>query len=164
LARDKINPTNPGDTVGNKQMDAAAKILGIRLERVTVRTAADLDAAFAAALRQRAEALFVYALPIPLLDVQKIAQFAIKNRLPTMAILLLQHVREGMLMSYGPNQAEPLRRAGRYIDKIFKGGKPGDMPIEQPTKFELAINLKTAKALDLTIPPSLLLRADQVIE
>jgi ABC-type uncharacterized transport system substrate-binding protein len=159
-----LDPTNPGQTLADKQMDAAAKILGVRLERVDVRTAANLDAAFATALRQRAEALFVHPLPIPTLDLQRIAQFAIKNRLPTMAILLPQNVREGMLMSYGPNQAEPYRRAGTYIDKILKGAKPADLPVEQPTKFELVINLKTAKALGLTIPPSLLQRADQVIE
>ena len=159
-----MDPTNPGDTFADKQMDAAAKMLGVRLERVDVRTAADLDAAFAAAVRQREEALFVYALPIPLLDVQRIAQFAIKNRLPTMAILLPQNVREGLLMSYGPNQAEPYRRAGTYIDKILKGARPADLPIQEPTQFELVINLKTAKALGLTIPPSLLQRADQVIE
>ena len=155
--------TNPGQTLPDKQLDAAAKVLGVRLERVDVRTAANLDAAFAAALRQRAEALFVYPLPIPLLDVQRIAQFAIKNRLPTITNYP-QMVREGMLMSYGANQAESYRRAGTYIDKIFKGTKPADLPVEQPTKFELVINLKTAKALGLTIPPSLLLRADEVIQ
>ncbi len=159
-----LDPTNPGQTLADRQLDAAAKILGVRLERVDVRTAANLDAAFAAALRQREEALFVHPLPIPLLDVQRIAQFAIKNRLPTMAILLPQHVREGMLMSYGPNQAEPYRRAGTYIDKIFKGAKPADLPVEQPTRFELVINLKTAKALGLTIPQSLLMRADEIIQ
>jgi len=159
-----LDPTNPGQKLPDQQLDAAAKILGVRLERVDVRTAANLDAAFAAAVKQREEALFMYALPIPLLDVQRIAQFAIKNRLPTMAILLPQNVREGLLMSYGPNQAEPYRRAGTYIDKILKGAKPGDLPVEQPTKFELVINLKTAKALGLTVPQSLLQRADQVIE
>ncbi len=158
-----IDPTNPGQTLPDKQMDAAANILGVTPERVDVRTAANLDAAFAAALRQRAEALFVYPLPIALLDVQRIAQFAIKNRLPTIA-LFPQRVREGLLMSYGLNVDEQYRRAGTYIDKILKGVKPADLPIEQPTKFELVINLKTAKALGLTIPQSLLSRADEVIQ
>jgi len=158
-----MDPTNPGQTLPDEQLDAAAKILGVRLVRVDVRTAANLDAAFAAALRQREEALFVYPLPIPILDLQRIAQFAIKNRLPTIGIIP-QPVREGMLMSYGANQAESYRRVGTYIDKILKGAKPADLPVEQPTKFELVINLKTAKALGLTIPPSLLLRADEIIQ
>jgi putative ABC transport system substrate-binding protein len=158
-----IDPANPGQTLADRQMDAAAKTLGLRLERVEVRTAANLDAAFAAALRQRAEAVYVYPLSIPLRDVQRIAQFASKNRLPTLA-LLPQNVREGMLISYGPNQAELFRRAGTYIDKILKGAKPADLPVEQPTTFELVINLKTAKALGLTLPPSLLQRADELIQ
>jgi putative ABC transport system substrate-binding protein len=158
-----IDLTNPGQTLADQHLDAAAKSLGVTAERSDVRTAANLDAAFAAALRQHSEALFVHALPIELRDVQRIAQFAIRNRLPTMA-LFPQFVREGMLMSYGPNFAEGYRRAGTYIDTILKGAKAGDLPIEQPTKFDLAINLKTAKALGLTIPPSLLQRADQVIE
>ncbi len=158
-----IDPTNPGQTLPDKQMDAAAKTLGIRLERVDVRTAANLDAAFEAALRQRAEALFVYPLAIALRDVQRIGYFAIRNRLPTIA-LFPQRVREGLLMSYGLNVDEQYRRAGTYIDEILKGAKPADLPIEQPTKFELVINLKTAKALGLTIPQSLLLRADEVIQ
>jgi putative ABC transport system substrate-binding protein len=158
-----MDPTQPGQTWADRQMAAAAKILGVRPERVDVRTAANLDAAFAAALRQRAEALFVYPLPLAPPDFQRIVQFAIKNRLPTIAIIP-QQAREGLLMSYGPNQAEQYRRAGTYIDKILKGAKPGDLPVEQPTKFELVINLKIAKALGLTIPPSLLLRADEVIQ
>ena len=158
-----MDPTQPGQTLPDKQLDAAAKILGVRPERVDVRTAANLDAAFAAALSQREEALFVYPLPIALLDVQRIAQFAIKNRLPTISIIP-QGAREGILMSYGPNQAEQYRRAGTYIDKILKGAKPADLPVEQPTKFELVINLKTAKALGLTIPQLLLQRADEIIQ
>ena len=158
-----LDPTNPGQTFPDKRLDAAARIFGVSVERVDVRAAANLDAAFAAALRQRAEALFMYPLPIALRDVQRIVQFAIKNRLPTIA-LGPQNVREGMLMSYGANQAETYRRVGTYIDKILKGTKPDDLPVEQPSKFELVINLKTAKALGLTVPPSLLARADQVIE
>jgi ABC-type uncharacterized transport system substrate-binding protein len=158
-----IDLTNPGQTLADQHVDAAAKSLGVTVERIDVRTAANLDAAFAAALSQRAEALFVHPLPIALRDVQRIAQFAIRNRLPTMA-LFPQFVREGMLMSYGPNFAEGYRRAGAFIDTILKGTNPGDLAVEQPTKFDLAINLKTAKALGLTIAPSLLLRAAQVIE
>ena len=158
-----MDPTNPGQTLPDKQLDAAAKVMGVRLERVDVRTAANLDAAFSAALRQREEALFVYPLPIALLDVQRIAQFAIKNRLPTIA-LFPPNVRGGMLMSYGANQAAQYRRAGTYIDKILKGATPADLPVEQPTKFDLLINLKTAKALGLTIPQSLPQRADEVIQ
>jgi len=158
-----MDPTNPGQTLPDKQMDAAAKSLGVRLERVDVRAAATLNAAFAAALRQREETLFLYPLPIAPRDVQRIAQFAIKNRLPTIAVFP-QNVREGMLMSYGPNLAEQYRRVGTYIDKILKGAKPADLPVEQPTKFDLVINLKTAKALGLTIPQSLLQRADEVIQ
>jgi putative ABC transport system substrate-binding protein len=158
-----IDPMQPGQTLADKQMDAAAKILGVRPERVDVRTAANLDAAFAAALRRREEALFVYPLPLAPLDLQRIVQFGIKNRLPTIAIIP-QQARAGMLMSYGPNQGEQYRRVGTYIDKILKGAKPTDLPVEQPTKFELVINLKTAKALGLTIPQSLLRRADELIE
>jgi putative ABC transport system substrate-binding protein len=158
-----IDLTNPGQTLADQHLDAASERLGVRAERIDVRTAANLDAAFAAALRQRAEALFVHPLPLELRDVRRIAQFAITNRLPTMA-LFPQFVREGMLMSYGPNFAEGYRRAGTYIDTILKGTNPGDLSVEQPTKFELLINRKTAKVLGLTIPPSLLQRADQVIE
>ena len=158
-----IDRTNPGQTLADQHLDAAAKSLGVRAERIDVGTASHLDAAFAAAQRQHVEALFVYPLPIALRDVHRIAQFAIRNRLPTMA-LFLQFVREGMLMSYGPNFPEGYRRAGAYIDTILKGTNPGDLPVEQPKKFDLAINLKTARALGLTLPPSLLQRADQVIE
>jgi putative ABC transport system substrate-binding protein len=157
-----MDPTNPGQTLADRQMDAAAK--SVTLTRVDVRTAANLDAAFAAALSQREEALIVYPLPIALRDVQRIAQFAIKHRLLTMALARSENVRGGMLMSYGPNEADSYRRAGTYIDKILKGAKPADLPVEQPTKFELVINLKTAKALGLTIPQSLLQRADEVIQ
>jgi putative ABC transport system substrate-binding protein len=158
-----INPANPGHTSPDLLLDAAAKILGVRLERVDARAPANLDAAFAAALRQREEALFVYPGSLPISDVERIAQFAIKNRLPTTA-LYPNYVRAGMLMSYGPSIPDMYRRAGTYIDKILKGAKPADLPVEQPTKLELVINLKTAKAIGLTIPPSLLARADEVIE
>ena len=158
-----IDPANPGQTLADKQMDAAAKILGVTPERVDVRTAADLEAAFSATLRQRADTLFVYPLPMALRSFQKIAEFAIEHRLPSI-VIFPQMAREGVLMSYGPNQPEQYRRVGTYIDKILKGAKPGDLPVEPPAKFEFAINLKTAKALGLKIPESLLLEADEVIE
>ncbi len=158
-----MDATNPGQTLPDEQMAAAAKVLGVRPQRIDLRTAADLDGAFAATLRQRAEALLVYPLPITLPDFQRIAAFAIQNRLPTIT-LQTAAVKSGLLMFYGANFPEQYRRAGPYIDKILKGAKPADLPVEQPTKFELVINLKTAKALGLTIPQSLLLRADQLIE
>jgi putative ABC transport system substrate-binding protein len=158
-----IDPANPGHTLPDPQLDAAAKILGVRLNRVDARAAANLDAAFAAALRQREEALFVYPGSLALPEVQKIAQFAIKNRLPTTAIYP-NYVRAGILMSYGPSIPDMYRRAGTYIDKILKSAKPADLPIEQPTKIELVINLETAKAIGLTLPQSLLQRADEVIQ
>ena len=159
-----MDSTNPGQTLTDKQMDAAAKALSLTLRRVDVRTAANLDAAFAAVLSRREQGLLVYPLAIAAPDTRRIAQFAIKHRLVTIALSRADDVREGMLMSYGPNEADSYRRAGAYIDKILKGSKPGDLPVEQPTTFELVINLKTAKALGLTIPPSLLQRADHVIE
>jgi putative ABC transport system substrate-binding protein len=128
-----------------------------------VRTAAELEGAFAAMARARAQAVLVLIGPIFFAERQRVAELAIKHRLPTMSTL--KEVAEaGGLMSYGPNQEDLYRRGAIYVDKILKGAKPADLPVEQPTKFELVINLKTAKALGLTIPPSLLQRADQVIE
>ena len=159
-----MDPTNPGQTLTDKQMDVAAKILSVTVTRIDVRTAANLDADFAAVLSRRAEALFMYPLPIALRDVRRIAQFAVKHRLLTMALSGSENIREGMLMYYGPNEPDSYRRAGTFIDKILKGAKPADLPVEQPTKFELMINLKTAKALGLSIPQSVLVRADEIIQ
>src|SRR5262249_10409722 len=122
------------------------------------------DGAFAAILRQREQALLVYPLPIALRDVRRIAQFAVKHRLLTIALSQAENIREGMLMSYGPNEADSYRRAGTFIDKILKGPTPAHSPSGQPTNSELAITRGTAEALNLPTPPSLLLRADQVIE
>jgi putative ABC transport system substrate-binding protein len=158
-----IDSNNPGQTLPDQQMAAAAKVLGVRPQRVDVRTSAELDAAFAAVLRQRAEALYVHPLPIPPRDVEKLAEFATKNRLPT-ATVHQPYVRAGLLICYVTDLAWQFRRTGIYIDKILKGAKPGDLPVEQPDKYEFTINLKTARALGLTIPPSVLARADQVIE
>jgi ABC-type uncharacterized transport system substrate-binding protein len=158
-----MDSSNPGQTVPDQQMAAAAKALGVRPQRVELRTSADLDGAFAAVLRQRAEALIVYPLPITLRDSERLAEFALKNRLLT-ATPYQTYARAGLLICYATDMARQFRRAGVYIDKILKGAKPGDLPVEQPDKYDLMINLKTAKALGLTIPQSLLLRADEVIQ
>jgi len=158
-----IDSSNPGQAVPDQQMVGAAKILGVRPQRVELRTSADLDAAFAAVLRQRAQALYVWPVPITPRDSERLAEFAVKNRLPT-ATTYQPFVRAGLLFSYVTDLARQFRRSATYIDKILKGATPGDIPIEQPDKYELSINLKTAKALGLTIPQTLLLRADHVIQ
>ena len=113
--------------------------------------------------RARAEALTVWATPVFNLERRRLAQLAEKNRLPAM-YSFRTYVDAGGLMSYGPDRPEMFRRAATYVDKILKGAKPGELPVEQPTKFECVINLKAANAIGLTIPPSLLQRANQVIE
>jgi len=127
------------------------KSVGVRPQRADIVTSADLDKALAAVVRQRAQALLVYPLPLTPVEFQRITEFAIKNRLPT-ATWYPAYGRAGLMMFYGTNVSEQFRRAGGYIDKILKGAQPADLPVEQPTTFELAINLKTAKALGLTIP------------
>jgi putative ABC transport system substrate-binding protein len=122
-----------------------------------------LDAVFAAMSRERVGGLVVLASPMFLSERRRIADLAIKNRLPTMFILR-EFAEAGGLLSYGPNYAELWRRSATYVHRILKGARPADLPVEQPTKFELVINLRTAKALGLTIPPAVLARADQVIE
>jgi putative tryptophan/tyrosine transport system substrate-binding protein len=142
---------------------AAAQALGLQVDVVEVRAADELEAAFSQAGRGSAQALVV--LPDALFFAQRlrIGQLAATNRLPTV-FELKGYVSVGGLMSYGADLSEQVRRSAVYVDRILKGAKPADLPVEQPTKFELVINLKTAKALGLTIPPSLLQRADQVIE
>ena len=141
----------------------AARALGLRLQIVEARGPANFDRAFSDMTRARAQALTVLSTPVFDSERGRLVDLAAKNRLPTV-YSFRTYVEAGGLMSYGPNIADSFRRAAPYVDKILKGAKPGDLPVEQPTKFELVINLKTAKALGLTIPPSLLQRADQVIE
>jgi putative ABC transport system substrate-binding protein len=157
-----MDPTNPGHVAGKKDADAAANALGVTVQRIDVRTAADLDAAFAAGLRRQVDAFYVFPLRTAL-PLQSITEFALKNRVPTLMINK-DRVREGALMSYTVDFEDQVRLAAGYIDRILKGAKPADLPIAQPTKFELAINLKTARALGLAIPPSVLLRADYVFD
>jgi putative tryptophan/tyrosine transport system substrate-binding protein len=157
------NPDAPSHKPALKALEEAGRTLRVQLQPVEVRTAAELEGAFAAMARARAQAVLVLGTAIFLTERQRVAELAIKHRLPTMSNLK-DVVEAGGLMSYGPSFDDLYRRGAIYVDKILKGAKPGDLPIEQPTKFELVINLKTAKALGLTIPPSLLARADQVIE
>jgi len=158
-----MQATDPAQMAIYSEVDAAARVLGVSLHRTGVRSAADLDDAFAAVLRQRAQALLVYPLSLAPASVHKIAEFAVRNRLPTMTVQE-SYVQAGFLASYGPSIPEQFKRAAVYVDKILRGAKPSDLPVEQPTKFELVINLKTAKALGLTIPQSVLGRADEVIQ
>ena len=157
------NPVPPGAETSKNALESAARNLGVAFQPVEVRGHAELEGAFAAMVRERANGIVVAQDPVTFGSRSQVAVLAARNRLP--AVYGVREFAEaGGLMSYGPNIADQFRRAAMYVDKILKGAKPGDLPIEQPTKFELVINLKTAKALGLTLPPSLLQRADQVIE
>jgi putative ABC transport system substrate-binding protein len=146
-----------------KEAEVAARALGVRLQFVEARRPADIDQAFADMIRARAGALAVLANAMFATERGRLVALAAKNRLPAV-YTFRDFVDAGGLMSYGHSQADLNRRAATYVDKILKGTKPGDLPIERPTKFELVINLKTAKALGLTIPQSVLLRADELIQ
>jgi putative ABC transport system substrate-binding protein len=144
------------------EMRAAAQVLGITLQSVEIRGPDDFDAAFSAMTRERAEALIAFSDPLFVLHRRRIADLAAKNHLPAV-YASREVVDSGGLMSYGPSTSDLFRRAAVYVGKILKGAKPADLPMEQPTKFELVINLKAAKALGLKIPQSVFIRADEVI-
>jgi putative ABC transport system substrate-binding protein len=146
-----------------KEAEVAARALGVRLQFVEARGPADFDRAFSDMTRARARALTVLPSPMFTSGRRRLVDLAAKNRLPAV-YPWREFIDAGGLMVYGPNPADLQRRAATYVDKILKGAKPGDLPVEQPTKFELVINLKTAKALGLTIPQSLLGRADEIIQ
>jgi putative ABC transport system substrate-binding protein len=155
--------TAPSHRPAAHALEAAAQQLGVQVLTVPVRTLEDLDGAFAMMARERVNGFLFVASPLSRSQRALIAELSLKHRLAGM-FGIRENVEAGGLMSYAPDFQDLTRRAATYIDKILKGAKPGDLPIEQPTKFELVINLKTAKALGLTIPQSLLQRADQVIE
>jgi putative ABC transport system substrate-binding protein len=158
------NPANPAYAPGMHNLTGAARALGLQLHVVEVRRADELDTAFAAMSRVGADALLVLEDSLLLSGLRRrIADLAATNRLPAM-YGWKYHVAAGGLMSYGPSQPDMLRRAATYVDKILKGAKPADLPVEQPTKFEFVINLKAAKALGLTIPPTVLFQADEVLQ
>ena len=157
------NPSDPEWASHMSEVDAAARAMGLKLQRVEVRGPEEFDAAFAAMARERAEALLVQGSSTFLVNRIRLAELAVKGRLPTMTNFR-EMVEAGSLMAYGVNMADFIGRSAVFVDKILKGAKPADLAVEQPTKFELAINLKTAKGLGLTIPPSVLARADELIQ
>jgi putative tryptophan/tyrosine transport system substrate-binding protein len=157
------NAADFGMTLKFREIERAAQALRVAVQASAVREPKDFAGIFSEIIRKPPNALFVITDPLTQLNRKQLVELATKNRLPAM-YENSPYVDDGGLMAYGPSPAENLQRALHHVDKILKGAKPADLPIEQPVKFELVINLKTAKRLGLTIPPSLLLRADQVIE
>jgi putative ABC transport system substrate-binding protein len=158
-----VNPGNPSHKLMlAKEVPDTARNLGVALPTVEATTADELDTAFASAVAQQADAMIVHADPLTNQHAPRVVALAAEHHLP--AIYLFRQFANGGLVVYGPDIADLFRRAGGYVDKILKGAKPNDLPIEQPTRFELVVNLKTAAALGLTIPPSILGRADEVLE
>jgi putative ABC transport system substrate-binding protein len=157
------HPENPYSALATKEVEAAARALGVRLYAVRLSGPSDLDTAFATLKRDRVEALVIHGYVATLQNRGRIIEFAAANRLPAI-YPLREYVDEGGLLSYGANVADISRRAAHYVDRILKGAKPADLPVEQATTVQFVVNLKTAGALGLTISPALLLRADQVVE
>jgi ABC-type uncharacterized transport system substrate-binding protein len=154
----------PVSAIAFKEYEAAASALKIRLQSLEVRGPnPDLEGAFQSATKGRANALIAVSNPLLSRYRKQIAELSIRNRTPSMCNTSA-YVEAGCLMSYSSNSADQYKRAATYVDKILKGAKPADLPVEQPTKFELVINLKTAKQIGLTIPPNVLARADKVIK
>ena len=158
-----FNTLNPGTRVLFNQTDAAATQLGLKALPLDIRFPDGVEQAFAEAVRLRAGAVVIISDGATIVHRAQLGSAALQHRMPTI-FANKAYLEGGGLMSYGPDIVGVWRRAATYVDKILKGAKPADMPIEQPTKFELVISLKTARTLGLTIPRSLLLRADQVIE
>jgi len=158
-----IEETNPGTVLIAKGTQAAAASLGLHVQSLGVRDPGELDRAFAAMREARAGALIVESSSMLFTWRERLADLALKNRLPTM-FAQRQYAEAGGLMAYSADFSDLFRRAATFVDKILKGAKPADLPVEQPTKWEFVVNLKTAKALGLTVPPSLLARADEVIQ
>jgi ABC-type uncharacterized transport system substrate-binding protein len=158
-----VNASNVANTLFRHEAETAAQAMAANLISVEVRTPVDIDGAFQALAREHVNIVIVVPDPMFLNERIHIAELAIATQLPVV-YGVREHVDDGGLLSYGVDLHENWRRAAAYVDKILKGAKPADLPIEQPTKFELVINLKTAKALGLTIPEAFLLRADEVIE
>jgi putative ABC transport system substrate-binding protein len=157
------NPANPSQALAVGDLEIAARTLGVQLQQLEARDPDEFDSAFAAMVKERVAALFVVAEGLFARYAARLADLALKNRVPSM-YGLRENVEAGGLMSYGPDIADQSRRAAAFVDKILRGAKPADLPMQQPTKFELVINARTARALGLDIPQSLLAVADEVIE
>jgi putative ABC transport system substrate-binding protein len=157
------NAANPANALAWKETEGAGRALGVALQSVEVRDSKDFEGAFAAIAEQHADILLVLQDALTLDYRKEIIGFTLKERLPSMFVGK-EFVEEGGLMSYGDRLPERYRRAAGIVDRILKGTKPADIPVEQPTTFELVVNLKTAKAIGLALPPTFLARADQVIE
>jgi putative ABC transport system substrate-binding protein len=157
------NPDNPSQAAYLDEWKATVPALGVEMLFVAVRSLDEFDNSFAAMMREPPDAFTMTADPLHQLRIEWIIDFLARNRLPGM-YQLRENVVAGPLMSYGANSPDLVRRAAGYVDKILQGRRPADLPVEQPTKFELVVNLRTAKALGLTIPEAFLLLADEVIE
>lgn len=157
------NPLPPGADTYRKVAERVARRLGVALQVVEVRARSELEGAFSAMVRERADGVWVLPDPLTFTARTQVVALAAKHRLPAV-YWQREYADGGGLISYGSNVADQFRRAASYVDRILKGAKPGDLPVEQAAKFELVVNLKTAKSLGLTIPQSLLLRADDVIQ
>jgi putative tryptophan/tyrosine transport system substrate-binding protein len=158
-----FNPADPAKAIELRETQATGRALGIQLQLLEVRGPEDFESAFAAMTRERTEALITLGDPVTVSHRTRIVDLVAKSRVPAMYDLQ-EFVEAGGLMAYGPSLPELFRRAAAYVDKILKGARPGTLPVEQPMKFELTFNLRTAKALGLTIPPSVLFLADRVIQ
>ena len=158
-----FNPDDPISTLGLKEIQPSAQKLAVQVHALEVRNPVDLDKALDAAAVARVGALAIMPNPVFVTNLKQIAGFALQNKLPSM-FHLREFADDGGLLSYGVDRSDLYRRAATFVDKILKGAKPADLPIEQPTKFDLVINLKTAEALGLTVPSALLATADEVIE
>ncbi len=157
------NPQGVASTLNWKEIQLPARQLGVQLHSLEVRSPNEFDKAFEDATRARAGALFIAGDPVFTANLKRIAGLAAKSRLPSI-FQFSEYANFGGLVAYGPDRSDMYRRAATFVDKILKGAKPGDLPVEQPTKFELVINMKTAKALGIKIPNSILVQATRVIE
>jgi putative ABC transport system substrate-binding protein len=157
------NPTNPGSALAFRQTESAARALSVKVSPVELQRVEDVEEALAKVKRERPDGLIVQPETVQINSRTRIIEFAAGNRLPAI-YGSAQYTAAGGLIAYAPTGTNPWRRAASYIDRILKGARPADLPVELPTRFELVINLKTAKALGFTVPAALLLRADRLIE
>jgi putative ABC transport system substrate-binding protein len=157
------DPATPSHGPGLKAVEVMGRALGLRLQSVAVGSSAEFESAFSAIVREHTGGVLILSTPLFMGGARSLADLALKHKLPTI-FGPREHVEAGGLLSYSPDRADLYRRAAGYVDRILKGAKPADLPVEQATRFELVINMRTAKALGLAIPPVVLARADQIIE